>query len=353
LKSMQIIVIHAITAGACFGQVLDICEAQGNGAWLAVQSVTDLEEISTACLYLVEDGEAILVDSLGTVRSDAAHCRLIPRAEGGCFSATSTGTGYTAISLRAYSPEGTVEWELVEDGDCYDAPCGLLETVDGGVLMLWDSWSTSRGLWVMKVSSAGEPVWKTFAIPTLHPFYTAFCAHGDDGCLVAAAVVAVGGDFAMTALDPTGDETEMWSVGVLENLGASTPMGVRSSDEGVISVWADTPVPENLDDLIVIRDHSDSLDSWSYSLDSLSGAELLEAVDGGFIAAGGEDTPWVCATDMTGTVIWHHMFETEFVPVAMDSGNGFIFVAGECENGFFAACVEPAGGEVWSVLQNR
>lgn len=353
MKSMQLLAMFSITSGVCFGHVLDICAAQGNGAWLAVQSFTELEEVSLVCLYLIEDGETFPVDTMGTVRSDAAHCRLIPRAEGGCFSATSTGTGYTAISLRAHNPDGSVDWELVEDGDCYDAPCGLLETVDGGVLMLWDSWSTGRGLWVMRVSPDGEQIWKTFVLPTLHPFYTAFCAHGDDGCLVAAAVVAVGGDFAMTALDSVGDETEAWSVGVLENLGASTPMSIRSSDEGAISVWADTPVPENLDDLIVIRDRSGSLDSWSFSLRSLSGAVLLEAVGGGFIAAGGVESTWVCTTDLTGAVTWSYGFGSAFVPVAMDSGNGFILVAGDCEEGFLVACVEPGGGEVWSLRQNQ
>ncbi|MFO7627209.1 MAG: hypothetical protein R6V62_08125 [Candidatus Fermentibacteraceae bacterium] len=342
-----------IASGAATGRVLDICPASGDGAWLVVQSSTEMDEVSVSCLYLIEDGEAVLADTLGSVRSDAAHCRLIQREDGGCFSATSTGTGYTAISLRSYGPDGSVEWELVEDGDCYDEPLGLLGTGDGGVLMLWDSWSTSRGLWVIRVNREGEQLWRTFALPTLHPFFTALCPAGDGGCFVAAATVAVMDECVTVTLDSSGNERECISVGVLENLGARTPIAAVASDEGIISLWADTPVPESLDEIVVALFNPGSIESRWFSLDPLSGAQLLEMSDGGVIAAGGGDTPWVCTTDMTGTVTWHHRFETAFVPGAIDSGDGFILVSGDCETGFFAARVEEGTGEVWSLRQNN
>jgi hypothetical protein len=335
------------------GRVLDICPASGDGAWLAVRNVTELEEISTACLYVIADGEAVLIDTLGFVRSDAAHCRLMQRDDGGCFAATSTGEGYTAISLRSYSPDGSVEWELIEDGICYDAPQGLLGTGDGGVLMMWDSWSTTdRGLWVIRVNREGGQVWKTFAIPTMHPFYTAFCRAGDDGCFVAAATVAVMDDCVAVALDSSGERGECVSVEVIENLGGCAPMTAGASGEDIVSLWSDTPVPECLDELAVVLIHPGSIESRWFSLDSLSGAGLLEVVEGGFIAAGGEDSPWVCTTDITGTVTWHHRFGTAFVPAAIDSGEGFILVAGDCESGFVAARVEEGAGEVWLLRQN-
>jgi len=342
-----------LAAGAAMGRVLDICPASGSGAWLSVQNVTELEEISTTCLFLIVDGVAVLADTLGTVRSDAAHCRLLHREDGGCFTATSTGEGYTAISLRAYGPDGSVEWELCEDGMCYDTPQGLLNTGDGGVLMMWDSWSaTDRGLWVVRVNREGGQVWKTFALPTAHPFYTAFCRAGDDGCFVAAAAVAASGDWVTVTLDSNGDPCEYVSTGVIENLGGCAPMTAGASDEGIVSLWSDTPVPESLDELVVIMSDRGSIESGWFSLDPLSGAGLLEPVDGGFIAAGGEDTPWVCTTDITGTVTWHHMFGTAFIPAAMDSGEGFILVAGDCETGLFAARVEEGAGEVWSLRLN-
>lgn len=335
-------------------RVLDICPASGGGAWLAVQNVTELQETSATCLYLIADGEAVLADTLGTVRSDAAHCRLLHRENGGCFSAASTGEGYTAISLRAYGPDGSVEWELIEDGICYDAPQGLLGTGDDGVLMMWDSWSTAdRGVWVVRVNREGGQVWKTFALPTSHPFYTAFSRAGDDGCFVAAATVASMDECVAVTLDSSGERGECVSVGVIENLGGCAPMTAGCSDQGIVSLWSDTPVPEFLDELAVVFLHPGSIESRWFSLDPLSGAGLLEAVEGGFIAAGGEDSPWVCTTGMTGTVTWHHRFETAFVPAAIDSGEGFILVAGDCESGFFAARVEMGAGEVWSLWQNH
>lgn len=341
-----------LAAGTATGRVLDICPASGDGAWLAVREIADLEETSATCLYLIADGEAVLADTLGTVRSDAAHCHLLHREDGGCFSATSIGTGYTAISLRSYGPDGSMEWELFEDGDCYDEPIGLLGMSDGGVLMLWDSWSAARGLWVIRVTREGGQVWKTYAIPTMHPFYTAFCRTGDDGCFVAAATVAVMDDCVAVALDSSGDPSECISVGVIENLGGCAPMTAGASGEDIVSLWSDTPVPEFLDELAVVLFHPGSIESRWFSLDPLSGAGLLEAVEGGFIAAGGEDSPWVCTTDMTGTVAWHYGFETAFVPAAIDSGEGFILVAGDCESGFVAARVEEGTGEVWLLRQN-
>ncbi len=353
MNRLLFIALLMAATGAATGRVLDICPASGDGAWLSVQSATELEETSALCLYRIEAGEAVFADTLGYVRSDAAHCRLVHREDGGCFAATSTGTGYTAISLRSYGPDGSMEWELVEDGECYDEPLGLLGTDDGGVLMLWDSWSTSRGLWVLRVTREGEQVFRTYAIPTIHPFYTAFCPAGDDGCFVAAATVAAMGDWVTVTLDSSGKESECVSVGVIENLGACAPMAAGTSNEGIISLWTDTPVPESLDELLVVLFNTGSIESRWFSLDPLTGAGLLEATNGGFIAAGGGDSPWVCTTGMTGMVTWHHRFETAFVPVAIDSRGGFILVAGDCETGFFAACVESGGGEVWSLLQNQ
>lgn len=338
-----------LAVGSAAGRVLDICRSSGGGAWLALRNDTDSGEVSSSCLYRIVDGTVLFTDTLGFVRSDAAHCRLVRRHDGGCFAAASTGTGYTAISLRAYGPDGSLEWELMEDGECYDTPQGLLASDDGGVLMLWDSWSAGRGLWVLRVTREGDPVWKTFALPTAHPFHTAFCRAGDDGCFVAAATVAAMDEFVAVALDSGGDPNEYINVGVIENLGGCAPMTAGSSDGGIVSLWSDTPVPEFLDELVVIFHHGSPESRW-FSLDSLSGAVLLKATEDGLIAAGGEGSPWVCTTDLTGAVTWHHRFGTAFVPAALDEGGGFILVAGDTGQGSFAACAEPGGGEVWSVI---
>lgn len=350
MKRTPLLTLLTMLAGTAGGQVLDICAASGEQAWLAVRRTAEDTDLSATCLYLSGDGKAAFVDTLGTVRSDAVHCRLLHREGGGCFSATSIGGGYTAVSLRAYRADGSLEWELEQDDICYDAPLGLLRTGDGGVLMLWDSFSDNRGLWVMRVTAEGVPLWKTFAIPTFHPFYTAFCGYGDDGCLVAAATVTAAADRVLVTLDSGGRENWGQGVEAVEKTGACAPIAAGSCNDGTLTLWTGSPAPESLDGLIAVMERSGSIERWEYSLDGLTGARILEVAGGGILAAGVSGETWVCSADSAGHIIRYMVFANGFLPEALDFCDGLIFIAGDTENGLFAACLEQEGGEVWNLV---
>lgn len=341
----------SLAAGSVSGQVLDVC-AGGNGTWLAVRCGTEIGEEASTCLFLVSEGGSVFVDTLGIVRSDAAKCCLTRRDEGGCYAAVSIGTGYTAVSLRAYGPDGAREWEIIEDGFCYDAPTGLFATSDGGAVLLWDSFSSERGLWAMRVSPAGETVWKTFALPTYHPDFTAFCPMADGSFLLAASTEAAMDDRAVAAVGSSGVVESFWTAGSLEALGAVTPVGIWTARGVPLSAWSGETTPVSLDELVMTTLLEDGAtgESWRFKLNPVTGAMLVQAAPGGgFIFCGVEELPWVCGCDRTGSVTWRSDFGICFTPAAMTmTPSGTVVVAGDREDGFIVVEVDPATGVLWT-----
>lgn len=352
-----LLAVMALVAGSSVGSVLDVCAAAGDGAWLAVQGDTGIGGESSVCLYLIDRRGAVLVDTLGVVRSDAAKCRLALRGEGGVYAASSTGTGYTAVSLRAYGRDGSMEWELMVDDVCYDAPVGLQAALDGGAVLAWDAWSPERGLWVMRASPAGGLEWKTLALPTSHPSFTAFRQMPDGVLLLAASIQAVMDDRAVVALDPLGEELGSWSACSLEASGAVTPVGIWDVQGVPLSAWSGEPDPEGLDRLVMTALHANGTtgETLEFGLHPLTGAALVQAAPwGGFIFCGVEGLPWVCGSDNRGSVTWRHDLRDGFSPSAMTATpRGTVVVAGGAGDGFFAAEVDPAMGLVWTFTEGR
>ncbi|GEM_PF-3254839 len=351
--------VLADPGGEIPGLVLDVCAAPDGGAWLATASVHIDGSDAILLSRIDSEGEASFVDTLATVRDDAASCRLISIENGGCAAVAETGTGYTGVALRSYDQDGTLEWELIEDGFCYDSPYELLEIPGGGFLLLWDSWSEERGLWVMCVSPDGEAIWKTHAIPTAHPFYSSMCAAPDGGCAVTASTVTLVDENAAVMLNGEGSEVSGWSIEDLEVQGAFSSVGLWSTDAGFLSAWTLEPVAGSLDTLVMVEllPGGDTGRSWPFALDGLFGAELIDAVpEGGFVLCGTDSSlegqkTWICTTDSSGAVSWSHRFTDGFTPVAMDiSPDGLAVIAGDTAtgSGAYGVCVGLGGEQLWT-----
>lgn len=241
------------TFSAISGDVLDACGTDGGILWIA-SSVHCAESDSTSVmLYRIEGDDVTLVDTLGVVRSDAVNCQVAPMTGGGCAAATEVGMGYTAVSLRAYGADGNLDWEVVEDGTCYDSPCGLVEASDGGLYLLWDSWSDDRGLWVLRAEPDGEVTWRTFVLPTLHPMPSRLCPAPDGGCVVAATTLVLEGETCVVLLDGEGRPETTWSSEVLQEVGAVSPVGMWADGDVIRSAWTLEPGQSHLDTLIILE----------------------------------------------------------------------------------------------------
>lgn len=348
---------------AISGRVLDVCSAEDGGAWLATASAHVGGSDAILLIRIDAAGGAVFVDTLGIVREDAASCRLISMENGGCAAAVEVGIGYTGTALRCYDSELMLNWKLVEDGFCYDSPYELLEMPEGGLLLLWDSWSDDRGLWVMRVSPGGETIWRSFVIPTAHPFYSCLCIAPGGDCVVTASTVTLADENAAVQLNGDGGGESGWSVGDLESLGAFSSMGLWNSEASLLSAWSLEPVPDCLDTLLMVEllPGGELGMSWLFTLDHLSNSSLLDALPGGGFVLSGVDTssesmqPWIGITDDTGTVEWSHTFADNFTPVAMDiSHDGFAVVAGDPMPGTGSGAsiivrLELGGEQIWTI----
>jgi len=360
LAGVLLVGCGAAVAGPLDGRVLDVCFGEDGGVWLAALS----EDCSflDACpvlLHRVEAGEVLPAETLGTVRSDAAACRLAAAEDGGCLAAVELGEGYTLVSLQHRAADGARIRESTYDLTCYDSPHGLLADAEGGALLLWDSWSDLRGLWVAKVLPDGRIAWSRCVLQTQHPYYDGFCSAPGGGCLVAASPLTAWGDTVMVEVDADGRTVDAWRAAALDSLGLCTCQGIWEEGGGFLSAWSEEPVPETLDGLVLVEPIAGGGlgDPRAFAVEGVSGTVLLErAPGGGFVACGTEPDgegirTWIAVTDDSGRVSWSRILSHAFLPLAMYvSPSGLAVVAGDLSvpgEGCGAVCVELGREEVW------
>ncbi len=222
------------------GTLLDAVPSGEGGAWAALlgeaPSTLPGEGVPVLLCPVLPDGEVLPPETLGVVRSDAGSCRLAPLPGGGVAAAVEVGLGYTAVRLVRLEPDLSVSWEVLQDSLCYDAPFALEYLEDGSLLLGWDSWSGSRGLWVLRAGPDGEVSWRAFALPTMHPMTCMLWPAPDGGCLVLGHPAACY-DTVAVRLDGSGRRVDAWTADGLGLPTMSEPVAATVSGGVIISTW--------------------------------------------------------------------------------------------------------------------
>ncbi|MFZ1689393.1 MAG: T9SS type A sorting domain-containing protein [Flavobacteriales bacterium] len=281
------------------------------------------------------------------------------------------------IWVAKLDPAGSLEWQKALGGTGHEAAYSVLQTSDGGFLVLGNTWSNDgdvsgnhgyTDLWVVKLTAAGNVLWQralggsgggvegcsTVGYRTVQPF---MALTSDGGCLLAGSTTSNDGDvsgahgdreFWVVKLDPAG--TIVWQR-PLGGSNADEPCVLRgTNDDGAIllgytiSSDGDVTGTHGGSDFWVVKVGPSGTMEWQKALGG-SGQDrpydIRQSPDGGYIVGGltnssdgdvtgycAEGDWWMVKLDPAGDIQWQSAIggpgqEGTFEVLAADDGGYF------------------------------
>ena len=140
-----------------------ICVGESDGVNLYQTS------LDTVVIRIAANGTRLWHKYWGTVSDDDGFFDVEPTSDGGFILAgytASYGAGGTDAWVMKLNSSGTIEWQKTYGGTSDDKAMDVLLTDDGGYLVSGEtvSFGTGQNTWVIKLDSAGDPVYSSAGV---------------------------------------------------------------------------------------------------------------------------------------------------------------------------------------------
>ncbi|MFX0113133.1 MAG: hypothetical protein ACFFB3_01155 [Candidatus Hodarchaeota archaeon] len=261
----------------------------------------------------------------GTVFKDEAAFSVLQTTEGDFVLAGYTdsfGAGDYDMWLVKTDSMGIAQWNRTYGGSNHDYAKSLLQTADGGFLLAGFTNSHGAGdfdIWLVKTNSTGGVQWNRTYGGLNDEFADSLLQTADGGFLVVGETESYGAggfDFWLMKINLTG--AVLWN----QTYGGSNSDEVSSllqtADGGFLLVGETESYGVGSDDIWLVKTDSLGIMQWNRTYGgshSDSANSLLQTADGGFLLAGytesygaGVGDIWLVKTDSLGVAQWHQTY---------------------------------------------
>ena len=309
--------------------------------------------------------------TFGGMRTDYLH-GLISTSDGGYALCGSFGyyeereeRGIRDLYLVKTDENGDEVWSATYGGNSRDQAWDLVETADGGFLVVGEtsSYEDSSGAWVVKVDSTGEMEWWQTYGDGVDRFVKII--HYGERYLVSGRTNYAGAgssDIWLVLIEDDGEEVDSWTFG---DRGRDWAVSMTNTfDDGVI-ICGTTSAPDGVDaDGILIKMDSDFETEWIniYDAGSQEGfGDVCQLSDSSFFAVGtsgelgpGEDyNLYFVRVDINGDSLWTKTVggneDEEFGHLAT-TPDGDLIVACQISNDVYLLRLDENANVIWSSI---
>ncbi len=304
------------------GAIFEVLPVPGDGVYfLSADSSEFLEsEISVGCIS--ESGELLWKEPIGIRRSDAGGGVLCSSLDDGILTAVSCGGGYTDILILKCSNSGEILNRDTIAFVCYDTPSDLF-AFNNGYILLWDSWSTERGLHLASIDSSGNVIETVFATGTIQPAASSVSSNSTS-FVVAVAPLLMEGNTPLKAYTGIGDNIWSHRLPRTEEGYADFVVDISYLDSGEqVALWSTlaTCNDVNLSDLTVLSPDGEMIELIRAPLQDYSDASFVSLLGGQEIILTGrsseESSYWIARTDIHGNPLQQLSVNSDLLPIEL------------------------------------
>jgi hypothetical protein len=248
-----------------------------------------------------------------------------PTADGGYILAGHTqsfGAVHDDLWAVKTGADGDSLWSCVIRGSEIDECKSVLQTADGGYLLIGSTYSVGAGssdFWAVKISAEGDSLWsRTFGGSLTETCNSAVLA-ADGSILLAGRAASFGnggGDFWLVKMSADGDS--LWSRHYGGNSYDECMSVQQTADGGYILAGWTSSFGAGSYDFWLVKTDADGDSLWSRAFGG-SNIELCYSVqqttDGGYILGGRTESfgaanqnMWLVKTDANGNSLWSRAF---------------------------------------------
>jgi hypothetical protein len=270
-------------------------------------------------------------------------------------STCSYGAGDEDVWLLKIDYLGVLEWEKFFGGEKTDFGSDIKPTSDGGYIITGSTASYGNGkqdVWLIKTDANGEMLWdKTFGgVEWDHG--NIVLETNDGGFVIVADSDHTGGPSGKAWLIKTDSEGNLLWDKTFGNVGHNSGSSIDFTSDGGFIIVGSSLVPGETNgyDAWLIKTDADGELIWDKKYDGTDmGSDVKETDDGGFIVIGTSNYEypvshiWLAKTDSNGEVTWEKQI-SEFaedqrgMSVRQTVDGGFIIVAESLLDNIFGFC---------------
>ncbi|MCK5841503.1 MAG: hypothetical protein KAH31_05010 [Candidatus Sabulitectum sp.] len=336
--------------------IFAVLPVSGEGHYFVSYQNTSDNETAIGIGLLSPEGELLWERESGTVRGDATDVSACPCFDGGFLTALAFGIGYTDILITKWSTTGEVIASDTISFFCYDSPQNLFQFQDGYVLM-WDSWSSQRGVHLARLDQNGSVIETVFAVETLHPAGTALAVEENSFAVAVSPIVAI-------------ENPQLTGYGSVDNVLWSHFLPEKDHEYGdfvvdlsyapsgeLVALWRTMATGEQPASYCV-TEHSrngDMLEYYSFPMEEFSDISFAGLQAGTDIVLMGhspeESAFWIAFTDLQGELIEKLSVNLKFIPTGIQFLNDHSFLVTGVEEGSDQTTllhVSAAGEVLWA-----
>ena len=225
---------------------------------------------------------------------------------GGWTNVSFNGVNYDSLLIKLNS-SGDTEWQNTYGGAYSDQATSILQTDDGGYIMVGWTYSfggDDREIWLLKLRPDGELQWQRIYESGKHDSnYT--IKQGSDGVYIVGSCNLLQDHYEVLALQlkQNGDIDRRKTYSGKYRVGCDQIYAVyQTKDEGFVAAGGTKPSSDGDRDLVIMKRQPDGDISWvrSYGGKADDYAEaVLQTIDGGYILAG-----WTYSFGLEDRSLW-------------------------------------------------
>ncbi len=250
---------------------------------------------------------------------------IVATPDGGCALAGYTqsfGAGGYDVYVLKLDASGNLQWSRTIGGPSDEFGYGIIQTTDGGYLIVGETWSFGPGsasIYAIKLDASGNQEWTTTIGGTAQDYARSVLQTADGGYLIAGTSWSFGPgqyDIFLVKLDIGGNF--LWSRGIGTTTGdefASAMIALRDPPGGYAIIGTTTAFGQG-EDLYILRVKPSGIPRWAIPLGGAStdlGLAIAQSEEGGLLAVGytesfgqapGNGNVYIAHLDSLGNLQW-------------------------------------------------
>jgi DNA replication initiation complex subunit (GINS family) len=315
------------------------------------------------------DYASTFAKSIGGSNLDVAYS-IIQSSDGGYIVAGETwsfGAGGSDFYVVKLDSAGNVVWTKTIGGSDDDYATSIIQSSDGGYVVAGETWSFGAGssdFWVVKLDSSGNVQWTKTIGGSSGDYANSIIQSSDGGYVVVGQTNSFGENIFVVKLDSSGNV--LWSKTISGSYYDFVRSIIQSSDGGYVVVGRTLRAGRY--DMYIVKLDSYGDVVWTKTIggddDHDEAYSIIQSSDGGYVVAGytesfgaGGSDFYVVKLDSSGNVQWTKTIggsEKEVATSIIQSSDGGYVVAGFTESfgaGYFDIYVvklDSSGNVQWT-----
>jgi hypothetical protein len=283
----------------------------------------------------------------------------------------STGAGESDAWLLKTDSNGDTLWTKVFGGETWDWGEDVLQTDDGGYLLIVRCYSFGAGnydAWIIKTDARGDTLWTKFWGEELGEWLTCIQQTTEGGYIFAGRTMsfdAKGEDAWVVRSDSSGEILWMKTYG--GELTENASFIQQTDDNGFIMIGRTYSYSAGQSDIWLVKTNGSGDTLWTRAYggpETDYGVSVSQLSDGGYILVGntssygaGDGDIWLIRTDGMGDTLWTRTFggfgtDRAFSMSQMSDGNyligGFTNSYGTGSNDGWLILTDQKGDTIWT-----